>query len=664
MSIFKKLTIEELENHFSQFLINSWSYSKVTAFARNEKAFEMRYIFGLYTRRAPSTVAGEAYHEALEYYFSNKKDGKLLQITELEAAAYQYIDDLPGNVWKLGVKCPDVDSCKAEATKLVSQLLRNFFNDILVYEEDIDEILFVEVNGSEFVTINGVDIPLPLNFKIDLVFKSKRGSIVILDHKSKRTFSTDEEISMKIGVQAITYVKGFEAMTGIEVNEVWFVENKYSMNKDKSPQLSAFKLVLDENIRRLYEALAYEPIKRTIQAVSDPDYVYLINDSDSFTDMAELYDHWARTMISEVEDFNVEDSKKSLIANRLRKIRDSSLVAINPTIIKNFRQNAAKFIPYDLNAIDMTYEQKIEHALRSFGVIVEVAHKFSGYSSNTYLLSVSAGVKISSIGSRRLDIANALDVENVRVSSSLVKYQDKSYLAIDFAKKRETDLLFTPEDLRGLKIPIGRDNFGEVVFWDLGNHSTPHVLVCGATGSGKSVSLISTIEYCKLSDEVSDIVIFDPKYEFESLSYGEGKVLVITELEEIEATFARLVEVMNERIKNKVNKITLVVFDEFADALAQGSPDLEKNLRILLQKGRSCGFRIIVGTQRASTKVITGDAKVNFPVMICYRVPREVDSRVVLDEPGAEALTGRGDGLIKSPEYNQLVRFQAYYKPV
>jgi DNA segregation ATPase FtsK/SpoIIIE-like protein len=88
---------------------------------------------------------------------------------------------------------------------------------------------------------------------------------------------------------------------------------------------------------------------------------------------------------------------------------------------------------------------------------------------------------------------------------------------------------------------------------------------------------------------------------------------------------------------------------------------LEENLKVLAQKGRSSGFRIIVATQRASTKVITGDTKVNFPVQICFRVPKEVDSKVVLDESGAEGLSGMGDGLINSPEYNGVQRFQSYW---
>ena len=69
----------------------------------------------------------------------------------------------------------------------------------------------------------------------------------------------------------------------------------------------------------------------------------------------------------------------------------------------------------------------------------------------------------------------------------------------------------------------------------------------------------------------------------------------------------------------------------------------------------------MAATQRASVKVITGDAKVNFPVQVCFRVPKDVDSIVVIDEPGAESLNGRGDGLIKSPEFGQVVRFQGFY---
>ena len=691
-SIYKGYSIEEMQELFSNFLIESWSYSKVSSFARNEKSFEMNYIFGVHSKSSATSVAGKAYHKALQEYFLGKKECKVIDIVEMERIAFEEIQEMPGNQWKLQKTTPTVEECQIKASKTVSALLRNFVQERGVYEDEIDTILDVEIYIEEFLTINGVDIPLPAHMMIDLVVRLKDGKIVVIDHKSKASFTDEEEIALSIGTQAITYVKGYEAKTGLQVDEVWFVENKYSTNKDGSKQLNCFKVSLDDNTRKLYEAMLYEPLQRMIKAVSDPDYVYLINQSDNFVDMAELYDFWARTMICEVEDFNVEESKKDLVAKRLKKIRDSSIQSVSPAVFKNFAKNASQFIQYDLSKTDMTNEEKIEHVLRSFGAIVRVAHSFEGYSSNTYLLEISAGVKISSIYSKRLDIANALDVSNVRLSNELVVYNGKSYLSIDFSKKRERDLIYDASLREGVKIPLGKDNLGNTIIWDLDNHSTPHMLVCGQTGSGKSVFLESTIEYVKDAN-VDDIVVFDPKRDFTKL-HDHNQVCVYNEIEEIEEQMANLVKEMESLIATGRKKRTLVVFDEFADAVANarsgselevkqlvqigeykdGRPktalktvgehkSLEENLRILLQKGRSSGFRIIAATQRASVKIIGGDAKVNFPVQVCFKVPKEVDSKVVLDEGGAESLAGKGDGLIKSHEYNDTVRFQAFYKP-
>jgi len=423
----------------------------------------------------------------------------------------------------------------------------------------------------------------------------------------------------------------------------------------------------------LYEALLYEPLQRTIKAISDPDYVFLINPNDNFVDMAEIHAFWSRTQLAEisVEDFNVDDTKKALVSKRLKKIRDASIKTVSPSILKTFRENASKFIQYDLSNSNMTQEQKIEHILRTFNTQVQVTYKIEGYSCDTYLLDVNAGVKVSAVQARKLDIANALDVASLRISNELVMHNGKSYLSVEIPKKRESNLYFDAAELNGLKLPIGKDNFGNTIVWDLTNNSTPHALVCGATGSGKSVCIKSTIEYAKAAN-IPNIVIFDPKYEFTSYGY-DGSTIVVNDIMEIEMYMAKMVEYMNDQVRGGKKELSLIVFDEFADAVAQsrkgrdlakGEKTLEENLRIILQKGRSVGIRVMAATQRASVKVITGDAKVNFPVQICFRVPKEVDSKVVLDEGGAECLAGMGDGLIKSPEYLHTTRFQAFYKPV
>lgn len=688
-SVYAGMSADEYNEHVSNFLLNSWSYSKVSSFARNEKAFEMQYIYGEFGKRSSTTIAGEAYHHALEYYFTGLQQGNKLGIEVLEQLAFDYISDVKGNDWKLQKTTPTVDDCISTANDTVTKLLRNFMGEVSVYTDEIEEFLSVELKLSEFVSVNGVDVPLPCSARIDLVARTKEGKIVTIDHKSKKAFTDEEELKMVIGRQAITYAIVFETSTGTKIDEVWFVENKFSKNKSGEPQLSNFKVILTDDTRKLYEALLYEPLKRMIEAVSNPDYVYLINDSDNFTDKAEIYNFWCKTMISEVADFNVEDSKKEMITKRLRKIRDSSMASISPSVIKNFQQNAKAFIKYDLSTTNMTTEQKIEHVLRTFGIVSCVAHKFEGYSSNTFLLEVSAGVKITSVHKYRLDIANGLNVSDVRIGQSLYVYEGKSYISIEFAKKRTENLLFNPSELNGYRIPLGKDNFNQTIVWDLQNNSTPHMLLCGATGSGKSIQIITIIEYAILAG--IEVVIFDPKHEFKNYSSRKG-VSVLNEIEDIEYEMGCLVIEMNERVANGTSKLKLVVFDEFADAVAQSKQgaelkvykeetvgmfangraktkrvhaetlkSLEENLKILLQKGRSSGYRVIAATQRASVKVITGDAKVNFPVQICLRVPAEIDSRVVIDEAGAETLQGNGDALIKSPEYLNVVRFQGFF---
>ena len=687
---YESYTDDQLNELFSNFLIDSWSYSKVSTFARNEKAFEQQYIYNEPFRTAASTEAGSAYHSALQAYFNNLIEGNILDVIDLERVAFDYIDEVPNNRWKLQKTTPTVDECIKVATKTASALIQNFMKEVSIYTDDMKEILAVEKYIDQWLTINGVDIPMPCHMQIDEAIRTNDDKIALIDHKSKRSFSDEKENAFTIGKQAITYALGFEKETGLTVDEVWFIENKYSKNKDGSPQLKATKVKLDLDTRRLYEAQLYEPLRRMIEAVRDPDYVYLINDSDNFVDKAEIQAFWAKTMIAEVDEFNIHVDKIELIEKRLNKIRNVEVANVSPTVIKNFKRSAANFISYDFNSKDMTKSEKLVHVLSSFGVAVNVAHEFKGYSSDTLLLEVGVGVKVASVIARKKDIANALDVKFIRINDALFVYEGKSYVSVEIPKISKEVLYYDEKYLSGMKIPIGLDNFKEPVYWDLDNPSTPHVLVCGATGSGKTVSIISTIEFIK-SAGINNIIVFDPKYEFKELNISG--VEIYSDIDDIETMMRMLVDDMQDRKKTGKKGKTVIIFDELAEAIANskkgnelkiyenqiignyanGSPktkrihtgtlvSLEKNLQMILQLGRSLGFRVMSATQRASVKVINGDAKVNFPVQICFKVPKEIDSKVVIDEPGGESLSGKGDGLIKSPEYLNTIRFQAFYK--
>jgi len=682
---------DALEEHLSNFLIDSWSYSGVATFARNEKEFERRYIYHEPSRRSATTIAGSAYHFALQTYFEHIRDsGEEISEATMQEAAYKTIDEVEANQWKLGKKNPTVEKCIEAATKIANALLSNFYQERSIYIENLAKVVDVEMRTRAWLVISGVDIPLPCHGQIDLVIETTEGRRVIIDHKSKVAYTDDSELGFTGAKQAIVYALSWETLNpGMPIDEVWYIENKYSKNKDGQPQLKKMVIQLDTDTRRLYEAILYEPVRRMILATSDPDHTYIINDADTMSDKAELYDFWARTIIADIDDFNIPDNKKALIARRQKKLRDASAVSIAPKVITSFRKKAATFISYELRN-DMTPQEKIEHTLRSFGIMARVAHVLGSYSSISYLLEIGAGVKISNITSHALDMANAIDVSSVRVLPQLSVYQGKSYLCVEAPRRTGDTLFWDAKYLHGNKLPIGLDNFGKPVIWDIDNHSTPHMLICGATGSGKSVCIKSTIGYA-LEAGIRQIIIFDPKYEFAGMFPG---CEVKSDISDIEERMAQLVDEMHERARNRASSKTLIVFDEFADAVSaarsgkeldikemvlvgtykSGEPKyelrtvgrektLEENMKILLQKGRSLGYRIIAATQRASTKVITGDAKVNFPVQVCFRVPKSVDSKVVLDEEGAETLAGHGDGLMKSPEYFGTVRFQGFYKP-
>ena len=688
---YRDLSPEQQEELFSNYLISHWSFSGTSSFARNQKAFEMQYLYRYPSKNTNNTVAGQAYHKALALYWERFKKKEECSVIEMEQVAFDHIDNKDANLWKISTTAPSVELCQTAAKKTSTGLINNFFAYIQVYLSDIKEIVAVELEIKCFIAINGVDIPLPIHCYIDLVYISNDDKRVILDHKSKRTFSKKEEIAFTGARQGISYVIAYEAQYGERIDEVRYIENKYSQNKDKSPQLRPFPIKMDDDTRRIYEAILYEPVKKMLEAVSDPNFVYLINDNDSFTDIAELYEFWATTMIAEIDDFNIPDDKKEMMGERLRKIRNAKLAAASPTTIKNFKTFTREFIPYDLSKSNMNNSEKIEHVLTSFGIPCKVEHKFEGFSSASYLLEMGAGVKLASVATHKLDLANALDVSSIRVQKDLFVYNGKSYLTVESSIKRTRDLYFDDADPVHMLIPIGVDNFGETIHWNLENHSTPHMLVGGATGSGKTVFLRSTIAYALLSG-VKEVVIFDSKNDFKMFSSTPG-LQIFSDIDNIELQMMMLVEEMEKRVQGGSSHMTLVVFDEFADAVANsrkgndlknfkmetigeykdGRPktkrvctstdrSLEENLKMLLQKGRSSEFRIISSTQRASVKVITGDAKVNMPVQVCFRVPKEIDSMVVIGEGGAEALNGRGDGLIKSPEYLNTRRFQAFYK--
>ncbi|MBI4786455.1 MAG: DNA translocase FtsK 4TM domain-containing protein [Chloroflexi bacterium] len=232
-----------------------------------------------------------------------------------------------------------------------------------------------------------------------------------------------------------------------------------------------------------------------------------------------------------------------------------------------------------------------------------------------------------------------------------------------------------------LRVALGRDVSGASMSADMG--SMPHLLIAGATGSGKSVC-INTIIACLLFNNSPDdlrLILVDPKRveltTFNNIPHLLGPVVVNMDevvsalrwvVEEMDSRFTlfaktgvRNVEAYNAQATENSMPYIVVLIDELADLMLAAPDETEKLLTRLAQMARATGIHLVIATQRPSVDVVTGLIKANFPARIAFAVTSGVDSRVVLDTPGAEKLLGRGDMLYMAPDSSKLLRLQGCF---
>ena len=296
-------------------------------------------------------------------------------------------------------------------------------------------------------------------------------------------------------------------------------------------------------------------------------------------------------------------------------------------------------------------------------------------------------VRVAQIASLQKDLTLALSAERLRIEAPV---PGKPYVGIEVPNTHtsvvrmrsilETDAFHkigTP-----LAMALGRDVSGQPLVADLSR--MPHLLIAGATGSGKSVCITSLAACFAMNNPPEDLrlVMIDSKMvellRFNGLPHLYGKVetnverilgvlrWVVVEMEHryrlLEGAHARDLETYNRRIARKKEGVTLprivVMIDELADLMMSAPDQTEHNLVRLAQMARATGIHLIVATQRPSTDVVTGLIKANFPARLAFAVASGVDSRVILDTTGAETLLGRGDMLFLNPESGTPVRAQ------
>jgi S-DNA-T family DNA segregation ATPase FtsK/SpoIIIE len=344
----------------------------------------------------------------------------------------------------------------------------------------------------------------------------------------------------------------------------------------------------------------------------------------------------------------------------------------------------------------------IEEKLREFRIEGEVKEYSPGPVITTYEFYPSPGIKIAQVTNLSEDLSLALRAESVRVQ----RIPGKSSLGVEIPNNtreiiRLRDILASEEFAASsskLTFALGKSVHGEVYLTDL--TQMPHLLIAGATGTGKSValnSLIASILY-KASPEEVKIVLIDPKQIEFSAYDGIPHLLspVIKDPKKAGFVLMDAVRRMEERLrilgqhkvrnifqynqqiahelKEKKGRLTdddrarlkplpyiVIIIDELAELMMVSGQDVDYSISRLAQLARAVGIHLVLATQRPSIDVITGTIKNNFSSRIAFRVPSKIDSRIILDAGGAEKLLGKGDMLFIPPANPRLLRLHGAY---
>ncbi len=373
------------------------------------------------------------------------------------------------------------------------------------------------------------------------------------------------------------------------------------------------------------------------------------------------------------------------------------------TSIFGFKKKAIKLTPYEgayvfppLSLLKSSIEKPtsgdlrananiIKRTLESFGVPVEMGEISVGPKVTRYTLKPAEGVKIARINALNQDLALALAAHPIRIEAPI---PGKSLVGIEVPNKsaavvRLGSMVNYKEfmEIGPLSFILGRDVTGNPVMADI--TKMPHLLIAGATGSGKSVaihSLILSLLY-KNSPETLRLVMIDPKRVELTIYNGLPHLVsaVVTDAKKTTNVFKWAISEMEDRYKkleiagnrdiksynaNKNNKplpYVVILIDELADLMSSHGKVIESSIVRIAQMARATGIHLVLATQRPSVEVITGLIKANITSRMALQVASQIDSRTILDTSGAEKLLGGGDMLFISSDFSKPKRVQGAY---
>jgi S-DNA-T family DNA segregation ATPase FtsK/SpoIIIE len=447
--------------------------------------------------------------------------------------------------------------------------------------------------------------------------------------------------------------------------------------------------VIKQKLLEMWEGYLRYKEKKEMEKAPEPGstFVPMNPDGPSITDHVLLNDDKEKKIINEP----VEPEKPIVIPPPKPKEHavfpqpvaddeDDEREYIMPSI-SDFLESPVKLSRRDREEIESQIKatsKVLMEKLAEFGVEAEVTNVNIGPIITQYELRPAPGVKVSRFSSLADDLALAIKAKSIRVQAPI---PGKGLIGIEIPNlTRDTiylrDILLSDE-MDGfeskLAFGLGKEISGKPVVADLAR--MPHMLIAGATGSGKSVSINTIIMSLLLRTKPEDLrlVLIDPK-RVELAGYNDlphliGSVVTDPEtaletmywaVKEMERRYELLQEhkvrdiiAFNEKAleSEEFNKLPyiVIIIDEFADLIMTSGKDIEQPITRLAQMARAVGIHLILATQRPSIKVITGIIKANFPARIAFQVSSKVDSRVILDMIGAERLLGQGDMLFMPP---------------
>ncbi|MFY9177722.1 MAG: DNA translocase FtsK [Caldicoprobacterales bacterium] len=391
---------------------------------------------------------------------------------------------------------------------------------------------------------------------------------------------------------------------------------------------------------------------------------------------------------SQKSSISVEDDKDEIIhITPSQKDADSMLYSFPPIELLNKPDNSKES---KISGSKMRNNAKLlEDTLASFGISAKVLQVSRGPAITRYELQPAPGVKVSRIVNLADDIALNLAASGVRIEAPI---PGKAAIGVEVPNKNISPVLIREvlessafkKHSSKLSFALGKDIAGKVIIADIAR--MPHLLIAGATGSGKSVcinSLIVSILY-KASPEDVKLILIDPKVV--ELNHFNGiphlLIPVVTDPKKASGALNWAVQEMSNRYKLFANKGVkdlhsynekikepdekrlpqiIVIVDELADLMMVAPGDVEDAICRLAQMARAAGIHLVIATQRPSVDVITGLIKANIPSRIAFAVSSHADSRTILDMGGAEKLLGRGDMLFYPVGASKPIRVQGCF---